>query len=1796
MKKCKLLLILAAVATAMFAFSCTALVTHNYSEWEITKTPTYTETGWAKRTCTDADCDYVDETAIPALSDQDIWKLTQIDGNDEQHVYKSSYGTVQVEHAYTKWTITTNPTASDVGSATRKCTGDNNLGCGHVQTITLPVLGDETFWNHVHTDASYTAAGSDVYTAKAFDGIVVTTEVERLVAPYENKTYVAVELDYGDAEDLLATNKHYAWTWTTARLSVNDKGEGVAFGQPFRGKNVITIIDAATGELNITMVDPPTYDPAVHEGVPVYKDGDNEYVFVGAGRNVKAYVDFVTGIFIMPNKYNGSFMDVYIATPFDNFNDANAFKSSAWEGCVAISYTRGEDVTNAFVIDGKVYFGVSFVDINGNAVAADDCSGNATLYVLGADGNVIGHYVHDGERLVVTDGLEGVYTGEGELASLTLNGNGVANETGKYTVIENNLLAVYVNGCYYEVTINENKTMTVDKPMVTVTFVSTEGTAPAAISVNKNIAVGELPVMTSAARKFNGWCYDEACLQKVTGDFIPTQDVTLYAYWVDAITIHIFDDVKGNEDLEVKIEADKTVGDLLAANRDTSVDYAKCKIFAGWFLDADFNEALSEEACLTVENDGIGIYAKWEDIPAAYGKFYGGDVGYSNSGSRTYSDALSIDKNGKAKETDSFVTIQNYDAETGFFDYYANATTKYVGSFDAKYGVMAYFRSSGYFFIYVRTDNAVTLTRSGYWSVKDAVLQCVTVQNGDNELNVLYYDKKVYAGVTFVLNDTTVTDVKTLNGGKVAGILKVLDDQGKVILTLGSKTDKTTLQPLDGYEGTYSDGNVVLNGMGDVTYGDKTGTYTLVDKDAKTFDVYLNDGKEYYSMVLGETTATLTKVMVTITFNVDGGVAIDNLITNKNIAIAIADAEKDGHVFRGWYSDAAFENSIDAKNYIPTADATIYAKFLEQVTVTVHANNDTEDYTKVYGKGETFDVANPTKENAKFEGWYTTATFDEGTEFNGGAVNANVEIYAKWGKPFVQAGAYTGFNLYGTKNNAVAGKDKKLTIDADGNFSGIVSGKLDAQYVEVVDGKIDITKYAYFNKQAGIVWTAYGSNATSVGTDTNILFSDRVTNIEKYSGSVVSGKYVAWFTITVDGNVMNVFCYKDRVYANVTWDEGITAGDANGKSNITVYAADGTPIAAKVNGSFVEADGYQGDYDGGTYGVVKVNGVRGVTFDGKTATYTVKADGTFDVYVMEGGKKVAYYTMTLNQNDMTATLVKPMASITLDYNGHGENVTAEYNVNISFALPAVEDVAGFKFRYWYLTEGNKITTYTPTSTDAVTLTAKWDAIYTFTAVFGKGLADYTIGIGSGDKVVASNLVYTGLIDGQYLKGWYTIGENEEHIAWDVNTPITAETTVYAEWADSYAQYGKYTGMEIWGAAEKKGAIERNKTLEIGATGKYSGEKSGQLDSKYSAVTDGVIELDRYTYFNQEVGMIVYGYSKIENSFGDDIYILFNADQVVSGRYSGINKTNEEKKYVAFFTLTMKDGSTKNAVIYKDKIYANVTWNEGITAEQANSAASLVVCSADGTPIFARVNGEYFESDGKAGTYTGSMGEIVLDGYTGGTINGTKITYTVDGNKIAFVYNGVLVCFTYDENLQYTLVTDGNEGTYALPDNGGNVTFDGFGNVTGAITGTYLVEGDQVAITVDGVVTRYGFDKANGALLGKSIFAGLTFTGEYHNTWDNEELPLRIVFNDGSSISGTIYSGYGTSYYFEFTATMEGNVITGTVTRSINGASDVGRVFTMTVSGSSIKFETSPTTGNAYGGIKGTTVTCADFVF
>ena len=143
---------------------------HVWGSWSITLEPTLTTGGTAQRTCT-IDSSHKDTAALPALTDTDVWtagaKVEPTESTDGSQIYTSEYGNVTVvlpatghTHDWGAWSITTEPTETTTGIATRVCQTNDE----HKDAVTLPVLTDTGVWvKGTRVEPTETTAGSQEY-------------------------------------------------------------------------------------------------------------------------------------------------------------------------------------------------------------------------------------------------------------------------------------------------------------------------------------------------------------------------------------------------------------------------------------------------------------------------------------------------------------------------------------------------------------------------------------------------------------------------------------------------------------------------------------------------------------------------------------------------------------------------------------------------------------------------------------------------------------------------------------------------------------------------------------------------------------------------------------------------------------------------------------------------------------------------------------------------------------------------------------------------------------------------------------------------------------------------------------------------------------------------------------------------------------------------------------------------------------------------------------------------------------------------------------------------------------------------------------------------------------------------------------------------------------------------------------------------------------------------------------------------------------------------------------------------
>lgn len=1431
---------------------------HTLDEVVVLAEATCTEPGLISLNC--SECSYSEELTVPALGHDFTGECIPYvaDSSTEGYEGGTSYdGSEYHVHVCTRCSVVdaAHKAAHNFGEPEIQVVDSGVAGyhsvvavytcsdCGYVDTNTDDYKGyveQADFWTKSsELAADYNHAGYIKYTYNSDTTVVATLTIEKLVAPYDNKTYHAVNLDGSNA--FKAINAGVSWWSASITFDANGRGEGTAY--PFRGENVITMVDPSTGEISIVCAD-TTY---------------------------KAYVDFETGVIVRPR--TSTFDDVLILLPYGEDFDARQVNASNWANAMAIDYVAEcdfaqEHTFRLFIYNNTVYFGVDFLDEDGNALAANACY-NEQYVVAVKDGNTIAGFARNSEdALVPTDGLEGVYTLQDGDETLRLSGYGIVllngSVSGTYTPAADGAnydLDVYLtdengeNTEYRQVAINaDDMTYTSVKPMATITYVSDIGTAPDAEEANINI-LHILPALENTdAKTFKGWKVQGS--DTVIAEYIPTETtVTLVAVWADKVVV-TFVGVKDGDPTTLYLGVGDIIGDHLP-EYDSYIDETDGTYFAGWYLDSNGNgawdaddDALPTDAEISENDTSFTVIAKWNELPAYYGTYYGLELYSETSGtpSSTNQVELKIGVDGAMTSGQSRMngyTITNYDETTQLLTLTKSGSTYYMRYADGILKGYWYTQSSSDsddddVFIFIKGSGPCINSHYGIKYSTNGVLDYCTrfinITVGDETQNILLYGNRIYTNVSISDSFGNALTVPKNNTDSIANSKTVIakDAQGNIILALASVeasfSGGKNVEQLDEWFGTYvCDGNdnLVLDGTGTFNWGEKTGTYSLTDEANGVFDLFVvSDGVnvEYYVVTIDSAANTYVseqpEVTVSFTSAITANESFDSTANvNKNIAFALPVLTNDQNVFRGWYVEGDDTMSLVANNYIPTQDVTLVAKWDTKFSFVAHYNdNVTADFEMTYGEGDTVDIDDPVWAKHKFEGWFTTETFDEGTEWtNGSEISSNVIVWAKWSDAEAWYNTYYLVRIDG--NTAKGGVSTKstswnyspLSFDAYGDATGkgfpFANSSVHIEYIDKASGKVQVTKNSsdvyigYMDSESGIIILNANTGATSDFGNVWIL-SPFESQVSSMSGTFTSDKLSSSYwnagkskaiQYTVNDTTYSIFVHNNEVYFNVSFSDSVgTAinGDACYNSEtVYVYSNDGALIAKfgyTQEDGLVALDGYEGTYTNGDDTIV-VDGHGGFVLNGSVnGTYTLaNAEYTMDAVIAAAEGVSAdvegYYQITLT--DGAYSIVKPTVQITF-VSDHG-NVPAvtQINANYPYTLPVLTD-NDFVFRGWYV-EGDEMQNIVSVVTldDNMTYVAKWDAKVTLTIVYGNGLENAVVETAANDPIDMSAYVpaYT---DGKVFDHWYLSEDSgvTESAVFDATT-VLEDTTVYCAWLE-----------------------------------------------------------------------------------------------------------------------------------------------------------------------------------------------------------------------------------------------------------------------------------------------------------------------------------------------------------------------------------------------------------------------------
>lgn len=721
---------------------------------------------------------------------------------------------------------------------------------------------------------------------------------------------------------------------------------------------------------------------------------------------------------------------------------------------------------NVFIFNEHIYTNVTFKNIDGQELAVSQIVSAKTVFVYDESGEVIVGFIADKESFdnyspaKFMDLYSGTYTCEGQ-SNLVIDGIGGftrGTETGTYTLVDKATAKfdAYVvvggkNVTYYEVVLDvENKTYTIDKTMISLTFENTDGVETDPVfetekSFNKNIAI-TLPVYTNASKKLKGWKIDGT--DQIVTEYTPVENgVKFVAVWVDLAVLTI-----NYNDGSAAVEQRYGKGDTATVESPER----NGKIFLGWYTTATFEES-SKWTSGTAINENTTIYAKWQDCPYANTYTFAyfttntsnmkstyeilkkgateaitfngltgvGTLANGKKGILPFDDCTSPNKAYGSTYIGYTIKVTAYDEATGALTFYvvkaANPYDDYP--YESKYTFNAYidketgvivasYFKEGYYSaaqfsalaIMVPTGYSIEASKVSVWNKTNSVVDYLDAAG--NAHSIVVIDGKVYFDASVTDSDgNRVACNAVYNNAKTMLIKESTAADAKLVVKY--VYNGTTLVALDGYDGVYSNGtvgNVELDGISTVTFGGNTGVYSKT-ADENILDVYMTEGENtvYYELVVNKTdnTCTVTKVMVNVTFEssdvtADGGTP-KAVNVNKNIAFTLPTLTNATMIFRGWYVSTDEAKAIVPMNYVPTADVTLVAKWDDKVIVTIVYGNGMENATAEFGKGDALNLGAfaPAKTNEKyFLKWYVLDS--EVHADLPATIDANMTVYCEW--------------------------------------------------------------------------------------------------------------------------------------------------------------------------------------------------------------------------------------------------------------------------------------------------------------------------------------------------------------------------------------------------------------------------------------------------------------------------------------------------------------------------------------------------------------------------------------------------------------------------------------------------------------------------------------------------------------------------------------------------------------------------------------------------------------------------------
>ena len=529
-----------------------------------------------------------------------------------------------------------------------------------------------------------------------------------------------------------------------------------------------------------------------------------------------------------------------------------------------------------------------------------------------------------------------------------------------------------------------------------------------------------------------------------------------------------------------------------------------------------------------------------------------------------------------------------------------------------------------------------------------------------------------------------------------------------------------------------------------------------------------------------------------------------------SLLTAPADPEKQGQVFAGWFKDDKLTVPFDFAEELISEDTPIYAAWGDPVAITFDAENGAEDEVTVVNAAKGYPVAplaDPTFGSKLFLGWFldgAETAYDFSTP-----VSEAITLYAHWVNATdvtLKEGTKTLKTFQAALDEALASTNENLVLES--RIASFFDGwYTDAELTKAYDFATTVTGpltlYAKWRdgKVAQIISTYNYEDNHGNYDKFRIKFDSGSYKTYVKGGDVLTFKYRSTTPITK----FNVRGDKKWVYQQNFDTPYLTAREVGADGWISVtYTfpyADGTNTFDDDQGK-IPTDFYVSDrafyFDFIAYTIVKgdILEVKGITLNGKELTIDAGniqsgTSSTKPTYNSEVTTDYEWAKQTVTFNTGVADAIEP---IKVDFGGRATR-------------PATDPAkTGYHFVGWYAdSEFKKEFDFTNTViTKATTIYAKIGVAKTVTFNSNGGSAVADIEVASGDPVAKpadpskNDVIFAG---------WFS--DAELNTAYDFNTPVTTDITLYAKWISpkkltldlNYENSPAATVLDVEGGAE-----------------------------------------------------------------------------------------------------------------------------------------------------------------------------------------------------------------------------------------------------------------------------------------------------------------------------------------------------------------------------------------------------------